>query len=340
MNISIREYLETIGVKGQGNILKGLIVCRNPKHLHRKRTPSLSITYNEVTEAFKFCCFGKEVDGNECSLKGKDFVRFYSIIESIPYHIAKSELVGNDDYIKDTKREDLFSKRKPEIEIPGAELPKLIGKYEENNWPKYLSKRGFTYENMYMFSPLFSPTLEKYIILPIYGLDEKLISFVGRCTDDKLSNEFPKIYPRYYNPYESYNKQLLYGLWLPKITEQLVIVEGPFDVIGTYVNGFSTLGVFGIKFKSSQVLQIKNIVKQKKFSEVVVYFDYGADEEAKDMANRLSGFGIKTSIIYTSKEDKDIDAGNIDKQYFLEKFSQRKSLQRGGLLCGSVQDVR
>jgi len=318
-NISIRSYLEALGIMGEGYVMKGIIVCKNPRHTHKNFTPSLSITYDESSGVLKYHCFGLQEDGEPCRLRGKDFVKFFSIIEGVTYSHAKSVLGGDSGFVIDPERKDFFTKRSKKVEEnkPGAQLPEVVSVFTKDNFSKFLLERGFSYEDVKIFSPMFSPDLNKYVILPIYSEDGKQISWVGRITNDKLSNKHPKEFPRYYNPYNSLNKQLLYGMWLPKISDILFIVEGPFDVIGTYTNGFSVLGVFGIKFASTQVLNIKRFFKKHKFKKVIVFFDYGADFEAKEMQDRLRAFKVPTDILTLTEEDLDIDPGNIDKEFLL-----------------------
>jgi DNA primase len=324
-NISIREYLEALGIVANGSVIRKLIVCKNPEHVHRKNTPSLSINYDERTGKFKFYCFGIENNGEPCSLRGHDFIKFYSILEGINYLEAKSHLVGTGGFIRHDRGDFLIKKEKKE---PGVKLPNIISPIIKDNYPKYLLNRGFSYENIKVFNPCFSPELNKYIILPIYDEESKQISWVGRIIDDNLAKKYPNEFPRYYNPYESFNKELLYGLWLPKISEQLFVVEGPFDVIGTYLNGFSVLGVFGIKFKSVQIQNILRFYRKKNFKEIITFFDYNTKNESYEMTTRLGKEGYPVSYIEIRKEDEDIDPGNIDKNYLNELIEKRKTLSR------------
>jgi 5S rRNA maturation endonuclease (ribonuclease M5) len=169
---------------------------------------------------------------------------------------------------------------------------------------KYLEKRGFNPNQLELIWDLKGTTYckdkdEDYsyrIIAPIYDKKYRLITYQGRDFTGQQENK--------YKCCKKENeivhiKHYLYGYWLLKNYESVVICEGIADV---WKYGVGAVATFGVSYKPEQV----NLLKDFKNKYILFDNDEAGKNAAIKLSNDLSSFGGNTYIIKIPKKYKDI----------------------------------
>ena len=116
-------------------------------------------------------------------------------------------------------------------------------------FPKYLKNRGITREVAKKFGlrTCFEGLYAGRLILPMHSDHGK--TFTARAMDgDDL---------RYRNPPKAGHRFMVYGLEHVSRFADIVIVEGPFDVLRMHVHGISAIGLLGKEMSAEQDLLMK-----------------------------------------------------------------------------------
>ncbi len=179
---------------------------------------------------------------------------------------------------------------KEQLEFLGYELKEIHRNYliKRNFNPDLIKSKykitGFTFENMFW---------QYRLMIPIF-YNFNIVNYVGRDVSGKQQ--------RYLNlPNKEAVidlKNILYNLDNVR-QDKIIVVEGIFDV---WRGGDNFVATFGTSFTKQQIMQIL------RFDRIYIIFDceYEAQNKAKQLANILSGFSKKVSVIDLQLKDRDL----------------------------------
>ena len=98
------------------------------------------------------------------------------------------------------------------------------------------------------------------ILFPVYGGDHKLVSWLGRSTDDRT--------PKYFNAPDSEASRTLWP-FVPCKGQRAVVVEGLIDSLAVRRHGFSAYATLGKKISYDQIA----LLKSWNITSVVLFWD-------------------------------------------------------------------
>lgn len=164
-------------------------------------------------------------------------------------------------------------------EDPSLELPEgFIPVWDGRRWsePRYLRDRGVPsrISAEYKLGYCLRGRYANRIIVPAYE-DGRLVFFQGRTWTDRL--------PRYDSPPIA-RDQVLLGLDQARGAEQLLVVEGPFDVLGCARAGKKSVALLGKQATGGQLAKLARFGAKQ----IVVLLDPEAAKEANSIARSLS----------------------------------------------------
>jgi DNA primase len=163
----------------------------------------------------------------------------------------------------------------------------------------YLYKRGVTKNDIFLYNIGYCPTgkLAGYIILPVRGFKEKPEGWQGR--------KFM------YNGSKSMNpvggRGNLFGLQHCIVGNDLIIVEGPFDVmaINRLQKTVNCVGLLGHSLSNLQASIIRYMLKPKT---IYIMLDWDVNEDEYGLASELVHYGIgNVKLCQLTKEFGDPD---------------------------------
>jgi len=192
-------------------------------------------------------------------------------------------------------------KRRAKVIRTPVELPYSCGPLKKSH-KQYLRSRGLDpaflaeHYNVMGTGPL--GEYKRRIIAPVYHKG-RMVSYQGR----DVTGKSPLPYKACAQDNERRDhKHCLYGLPHPDYDNQIVIVEGIFDV---WKLGFGAMATFGIKFKHAQVKLIS------KYENAFILYDSGTaskiERQAAEQAERLQ---ISLSLLGCNAEIVELDYGD------------------------------
>ncbi|MFX0132981.1 MAG: toprim domain-containing protein [Candidatus Hodarchaeota archaeon] len=199
------------------------------------------------------------------------------------------------------------------LELPGSNLQKYHKKYlkKRNFDPDFLEKK-YSLKGTGPIEKFKNKDYQLRIIIPIFDIDNKLVSFQGRDITDKSRIRY-KGCPLEYALLNY--KDILYNV-NNCLEDKVIIVEGVFDC---WRFGDNTVATFGTSFTHNQIKELT------RFHKVFWLFDNESDaqKKAKEGAERLASFGINIELISLSlnkdpAELTDKEANYIKKQLGLK----------------------
>jgi DNA primase len=327
------EYISKyVRLKRKGNVHSGL--CP----FHSEKTPSFTVF--KKTNSFK--CFG-------CGASGS-IIDFSMKINSLEFMDA-AKAIAQEYNIEIPKSSPKDEAEKKIIELRLHFYRTALKKVPEAL--EYLTKRGFSQEDIDSFQIGFAPTQETLlyeylcakipnsedaikkhlgnqrgldffkgrIVLPITNVAGKVIAFQCRA----ISND---IHPKYLHSSESswFNKsKVLYGLDKAKMSKEkyCILLEGNMDVIRMHQIGKSnSVCSMGTAFTQEQAKLLKNY-----FSEIVICFD--GDNAGKKAA--ISALQILLDEDFDVKILKLPDGEDADTYFLKNDFDTAKPNTLGWL---------
>jgi len=200
--------------------------------------------------------------------KASNWVGLMMKIERVDYETAKERTRSWIPYIPQTDRGDPT----PEIPLPLTAVPA----WSHPKGRAYLESRGVTEDQTLLYDIHYDPgTFVNHLILPVYRFG-RLAGFQCRDLD-------PNSKHRYLSGAGSKLGDNLYGFDIARQYEEVVVVEGPFDVLRT---GPFSVATFGKKVSPLQ----EQLLSQSTWKSVTVMYDSDALRQTLKFARRLEAF--------------------------------------------------
>ena len=182
----------------------------------------------------------------QCFHCGRGFnkVSFVMAVENCGPSLAKRILDTGDSYVRNKREKEAD----PEIQFPHVfPLPDEVC--------EYLLDRGVTPYMMQAFQLRYS---RGRVIIPIFDINRKLVSWQGRDVTGDLS-------PKYLFPKGFKGAEYLYNVWnVDKDAEYVIVGEGAFDAFGWVRAGFNNVvATFGKKISPQQANILRGFDKLK-----------------------------------------------------------------------------
>ena len=130
-------------------------------------------------------------------------------------------------------------------------------------------------------------------------------SFTARSVESYLK-------PKYLNP-PDLRSHLLYGWQNVTSRGDLVLVEGPFDVVRLISHGLAAVAIFGLSLSHAQ----KVLLAQAQLSSITVMLDAGVETEAEKIAVSLQQFVGK---VYIARLPSNMDPGETTREIAWKTF--------------------
>lgn len=159
------------------------------------------------------------------------------------------------------------------------------------------------------------------IVLPLFDKDNKCIMLIKRAVDAH----------RYMNTSGASKTDSVFGIQMVyKKLNQLVnspyvfVVEGPFDVLKMWENGFPAVGIMQASISETQI----NLIKKLPFQKIVIATDN--DEAGRSVANKLADKLSDSKEVFILQYPKGIkDPGDMTAEQFktmkLEEYHGKKA---------------
>ena len=211
-----------------------------------------------------------------CGLRGKGLAYFFKKYKHRHYSVAQEIFEKR----IEEKKEDIL----PIIELPyNFKLLALVGKGDDPDLKccrSYLLKRGFSQKQLWYFrvGAVSSGRYRRRIIIPSFDDEGMLNYFTGRSID-------PDATRKYINPRVK-RTDIIFNEMNIDWAEELVLVEGPFDMMKSIQNSTCLLG----SSLSEQHAVFKKIVKNK--TPIILALDPDANKKTQNIARLLSSYDI------------------------------------------------
>jgi DNA primase len=170
---------------------------------------------------------------------------------------------------------------------------------------KYLKGRGITERDLWYFKLGVTVTDKDYsgrIVVPSYDSEGCLNFFTSRSYK-------PNVRPKYFNP-KFHRETVVFNELNIDWTEELTLVEGPFDLFKVNDNATCLLG----KELTKDYLLFQRIVENK--TPVLLCLDNDAKRNTLDTARLLYDYNISVRVLELPEDVK--DPGEISREKFLE----------------------
>jgi len=255
-----------------------------------------------------------------CESKGKNIGRL-----ALKYSIQKKAATELYSYFKTDKEDEQLRIEKEKI----VELPedfRLIATsrgHASKLARAYLENRGFTEKDIWSFRVGIS---EKYgyknrIIFPSFDADQKLNYYTARTFNADQKR-------RYHNSKVS-RKDIIFRELDIDFTQELILVEGVFDLLHTPWNSTCILGSWiDHKYKIFQ-----KIVKNK--TPVVLCFDHDAIDKTQKIAKTLHELCVPVKISYHGSKDFG-DMSKEEVNYWLKESKPYDNVARISYLIKGI----
>lgn len=266
------------------------------------------------TDDLRFHCF-------VCGTKGKKLgwlIKKYKPIWLEEYNKTFSEEEG--DFSSCLLKEELTIEEEERLAEEAAkkvELPKdfvlLASFFDKENIEyyikdakNYLLSRGMTKRDFWYFQ--FGITREQEgfvdrVIIPSYDQNGKLNYFTARGI-------YKRCFPKYLNPTLRKREDIIFNEINIDWSEELTLVEGPFDLTKCNENSTCLLG----KALNENYLLFKKIIEND--TPILLCLDDDAKKEQLTIALLLCQYGVSVRMVRIP--DKIHDVGEMNKEQFLE----------------------
>lgn len=288
------EHLE--GVRKRGASIEATCpFCGKAGHLYLHR------------EEGYFTCFAKN-----CGQSGRDLTRLIAQVEGVTMAEARRRMFRGLVEFKRRRPEGTatFADRMRELRegkklepVDVAPPPGMTQVWDGKRWkmPTYLLERGVSRRLARRFGlgfcgPGLCSSAPEGCVFPE---EAKLCTEIGRC---RYANRIVLPYscpggrsfntratekdqePKYLNP-PAPKGRLLYGWQNAVEGGELVVVEGPFDVLRLVVHGIAAVAVMGLVLGPAQL----RLLSQLRLASATVMLDAGVETEAQALASSLLG---------------------------------------------------
>ena len=207
--------------------------------------------------------------------------------------------------------EAAFEAQQEAIELPrGFQL--LAEYYDEPEAPyyirqavKYLKQRGITYRDFWYFKlgiTALDLNYKNRIIIPSHDQDGNLNFFTSRT-------HRPSVKPKYFNP-RFHRETVIINYINIDWTDELTIVEGPFDLFKVNDNATCLLG----KELTKEYALFQKIATNK--TPVLLCLDNDAKRASLEVAKLLNSYSVSVRILELPLDIK--DPGEISREQFLK----------------------
>ena len=207
--------------------------------------------------------------------------------------------------------EAAFEAQQEAIELPrGFQL--LAEYYDEPEAPyyirqavKYLKQRGITYRDFWYFKlgiTALDLNYKNRILIPSHDQDGNLNFFTSRT-------HRPSVKPKYFNP-RFHRETVIINYINIDWTDELTIVEGPFDLFKVNDNATCLLG----KELTKEYALFQKIATNK--TPVLLCLDNDAKRASLEVAKLLNSYSVSVRILELPLDIK--DPGEISREQFLK----------------------
>jgi DNA primase len=143
-------------------------------------------------------------------------------------------------------------------------------------------------------------------------------SFTARTIGD--------VEPKYLNPPDK-RSRLLYGWQLVALNSDIVIVEGPTDVIRLDKHGLRAVAPFGLRLSAAQ----RNLLQQASVATITVMQDAGVETNALKIASEVSGLA---EDVFVAKLPQGIDPGDSTREIAWKAYREADKYTAGFVTRG------
>ena len=173
----------------------------------------------------------------------------------------------------------------------------------------YLRKRGVSYESCYRHRLCGSirGAARRRVIFPSFDSDGLPNYWTGRSVDADTRL-------RYLNP-KADRRSIVFNEIDVDWDSELVVVEGPFDMLNAGENAVPLLG----SALSTESLLFRRIVENS--TPIVLALDNDMRKKSHDIAKKLYSYDVKVRILDTGSTK---DVGDMDREEFLENLHNAK----------------
>lgn len=287
-------------------------------------------------ETGDFVCF-------KCDFRGRRAIGLIALIEGLSYSDAAKFILKQSVQFRRKETPESLSTRIAKLrgdaeaesgdETVNFNLPKefipVFKKPNEWKFPAYLKKRGFTRETARAWNMGWARRgrYASRIIIPVDCPNGR--SFTARAISDKD-------YPKYLNPPGADHGRLLVGWHHANIREDIVLVEGPFDIAKVWQHGLRGYAVQGKVLHSEQ---LRLLFRKPAVSSITIMFDPEETEAPYQVARQLLAHFSNISI---ARLPDGIDPGKSNSSEAWDAYnnSTKFSGERNGLLSDLVVSAR
>lgn len=196
--------------------------------------------------------------------------------------------------------------------------------YTNMDAKNYMLERGYSPETMWHFDLRYSEKKDR-IVIPVRDVDFKLVGFSGRAIrDDQEPKYWDKGLPK---------RHILFHQEHAKQHEDVIVVEGPLDVMKVYQAGYeNVVAIFGGGFSKFQAERLT-----RGFRSCIIFTDNpDRDEAGAALAHKIGGAmrkaGKETYIARYAENVK--DPGEMSEAKIKESIENCESLLRYRLRLG------
>ena len=189
---------------------------------------------------------------------------------------------------------------------------------------RYLSSRGIGEKEIWRFGLGTARTgyFRRRIIIPSFDFDGDLNYFVGRAID-------PEVRRKYVNA-STKKSEIIFNEISINWKRELVIVEGPFDLMKSIDNSTCLLG----SSISTESYLFKKIASNR--TPVILALDSDMRKKINKIAKLLNSFDCSVRVVYL---DDDRDIGSMTKIEAVKKINSAQQWDRNMFLKAKIGDI-
>ncbi len=252
--------------------------------------------------------------------------------------------IGRKDLIKNQQefslkvgiKKPIFEKEEEEINLPEIKLPSGFKRIEYDDYLENRNFKGYQYEEFQVgiIEHFLERKLHNYLIFVIKQ-NGKNVAWLARSKRSKKWHEQNirdhkdgkcQLVLRYRNSENTDFDKIIGGFdEINENTHTVIVVEGLFDKVNISniiqsekYDEIKVIFTFGNKFSDNQI----KLLRKTNVENVILMYDYKTIVQSKEYSLLLSRwFNVDVCRI----DDEEIDPGNMDKKYFLERLTERKN---------------
>lgn len=284
----------------------GYIRCACPIHHGDNKT---AFSWSRNLGVWK--CWSHGCDGEFNGMTGKDaisFIRKYkrcSVQEAVS--IAEKIFDGNPIPEITTTPENRFFNLFDNKEKRKYPAPKII-------LHPYLTKRGINQECATEFQISFwdKGALKDRIVIPIIDINADIIGFTGRAVTDRNAKKW------LHSAGTQVGKEL-FNILNIKNTQEVILTEGPFDVMKLWMYGFkNSVATFGTNLSFAQL----SLLLRLPIHSIILAYD---GDKAGEKASTKIGKILKDYFeVYIMDLENNKDIGDLDEQQIGKLFASKR----------------